>query len=364
MPDLISVGFAVRNCSGLTGVGRYVLELSRRLPRFGYVPHIVTRRPPEGETGFSVETVPWVPLTSWSRAASFDWSSRRRLKALGMKLIHGQGDLTRQDVVTVNNCDAAAAHYVPDGRRPSPGVDYIRRRQFSSDGSRIVVANSNRVREDLIQFYGVPPEKIRTVYFGVDLDRFHPKRRTASREEILRAAGWPGETKIILSVLSGDPAKRNLPLLFKAAEILTRDTPAAVCLVGDVSWKNDAAAVRLAEAGKFLHVPATPNVENYFAAADVFALPAHYEEFGMTVLEAMASGCSPVVSARCGAAELVTKGYNGEIFQELNSPEELASALRATLSDEDRGLLCRAAAEKFTWEKHVEEISKVYGGLL
>lgn len=354
-----TVGFAVRNFAQRTGVNRYVRELLRRLPEAGFAPAVVAHSLPPDRPG-RLEAVPWLPLSSWTRAASFDWFARRRLAALGAGLVHGQGDLTRQDVLTVNNCDAAAAVHVPDGRKPSPGTDYIRRRQFGPDGCRVVLVNSELVRRDVAEFYRVPPEKIRRIYFGVDLESFHPALRDAARRALLDAAGWPEETAVAVSVLSGDPAKRNFGLIAQAVEILARGRAAGLCVVGSMPKTLDPAARRIQDAGKLWHVPATSEVAGYLAAGDVFVLPAFYEEFGMTVLEALACGCPPVVSARCGAAELLTPGTDGEVIAELYDPAELVAGMAAALDSPGRREASRRTAEKYSWDVHVRELVKVY----
>jgi glycosyltransferase involved in cell wall biosynthesis len=363
---MISVGFALRNFSGLTGVSRYVAGLAERLPSHGFLPLLAAHRWPGAgcPTALKEERIPMLSLTSWTRAAGFDLLARRRLRRLGARLVHGQGDLTRQDVLTVNNCDAAAALYVPDGRRPSPGVDYIRRRQFSPEGSRVIIANSDMVRGDVSRFYGVPPEKIRRIYFGVDAERFPAERRPEARRNLLAQAGWPAETEIVLCVLSGDPAKRNFSLLTQALENLAAKRPAALCLVGNAPWEKDAAARRLRERGKLFHAPPTPRVEDFFTAADVLALPAHYEEFGLTVLEALAAGCPAVVSRRCGAAEILTDGTDGRVFDDLQDPGELEDALARVLEERPAPEACRRTAENYSWDRHMEQIAAVYKELL
>ncbi|HRY29542.1 MAG TPA: glycosyltransferase family 4 protein [Elusimicrobiota bacterium] len=359
------IGIALRNFSLLTGVSRCVAELARRLPEQGYEPFLLTRRLPKESVGdLAVETVPWLPLSSWFRAASFDWFARRRLAARGVSLVHGHGDLTRQDVLSVHNCDAAAAHYVPDGRRPAAGVEYVRKRQFTDEGSRVIVANSDMVRRDLSEFYGVRPEKIRRVYLGVDLQRFHPDLRVSARAGLLKRARWPEETAVVVSVMSGDPAKRNFGLLSRAVSLLAERRPAALCVVGNADWKTDDSARRLHEKGRLLAVPATLRVQDYFAAADVFMLPAFYEEFGLTVLEALASGCPCAVSRRCGAAELISHGENGFVFDDVRNPEEAVHALEEALSPKRERVLCRRSVERYSWDNHAREIVELYRGLL
>ncbi len=367
---MIPVGIALRNFSLGTGVSRAVAELSRRLPGLGFEPVLLAhRRPragiraPDGAP-LRVEYAPLIPFPSRLRAASFDAWCRWRLSSRGVRLVHGQGDLTRQTVLSVHNCDAAAARHVPDGRRPSPGVEYVRRRQFGPGGCDVVIANSDMVRRDLTEFYGVRPERIRRVYLGVDLERFHPRRREEARRALLRRTGWAPETAVVLTVISGDIRKRNAGLLARAVEILAQRRPAALCAVGDAAWDREEPVRRLAEAGKFSAAPATPRVEEFYAAADVFALPAHYEEFGLTVLEALASGCPAVVGARCGAAELVREGENGRVFHDLKEPEELAAALERTLSLPGGAAAARRTAEAHSWDRHAREIVQIYREVL
>jgi UDP-glucose:(heptosyl)LPS alpha-1,3-glucosyltransferase len=238
----------------------------------------------------------------------------------------------------------------------------VRRRQFK--GSRVVIANSEMVRRDTADSYGVPPEKIKTVYCGVDLSRFHPDRRSDARKALLAAAGWGEDAFVLLSVLSGDPAKRNFSLMARAAEEFSRRRPTGFCVVGNSSWAKDDTARRLRDQGVLHPVPVTPDVSAYFAAADAFILPAHYEEFGLTALESLASGCPVLISRRSGAAELISQGANGFVFDDLSDPGELLSFIsRAAEGSLDRGA-CRLSAEPYTWDRHAREVASIYNELL
>ena len=181
---------------------------------------------------------------------------------------------------------------------------------------------------------------------------------------LLTESGWPPETRIILSVLSGDPAKRNFSLLLCAVQEMARREPVALCVVGNVRWREEPAALALYEQGRFFHVPLTLNVEDYFAAADVFALPAHYEEFGMTVLEALASGCPCVVSRRTGARDVLTEGKDGFIFDDLASPGELMDKIQKALALKNAEADCRHKAEGFPWDRYAQSFAELYRELL
>jgi D-inositol-3-phosphate glycosyltransferase len=68
----------------------------------------------------------------------------------------------------------------------------------------------------------------------------------------------------------------------------------------------------------------------YYSAADVLALPSHYESFGLVVLESLACG-TPVVTTQVGAMEqIIRQGETGCVVQDA-SPAALAEALEAFL---------------------------------
>lgn len=56
----------------------------------------------------------------------------------------------------------------------------IEREVFKS--SPLIIANSNMVKREIVEYYGVPDEKIVVIYNGVDTERFKPKDKYALRE--------------------------------------------------------------------------------------------------------------------------------------------------------------------------------------
>lgn len=72
-----------------------------------------------------------------------------------------------------------------------------------------------------------------------------------------------------------------------------------------------------------------PEVEQYYAALDLFVLPAHIEEFGCVILEAMACSTLTLVSERVGAGELLKDRLDDLIVNGYIS-EQWAKKLRAS----------------------------------
>jgi glycosyltransferase involved in cell wall biosynthesis len=98
-----------------------------------------------------------------------------------------------------------------------------------------------------------------------------------------------------------------------------------------------------------------------YKAAAVVVLPSFYEGFGLSVLEAMASG-TPAIGARAASIPEVM-GDAGILFDP-NSPEELTIALEQVLSDSEiRSNIIKKGyknIERFSWRQCAENTFNIY----
>jgi glycosyltransferase involved in cell wall biosynthesis len=94
---------------------------------------------------------------------------------------------------------------------------------------------------------------------------------------------------------------------------------------------------------------AARDLAHFYGRAAIYALPARYEPFGLSVLEAAMSGCALVLGDIPSLRENWT---NAAIFVPPNDPEALEAALKQLISDSNlRGSLrtrARARARRFT----------------
>lgn len=108
-------------------------------------------------------------------------------------------------------------------------------------------------------------------------------------------------------------------------------------------------------------------IGKYLAKADVFAFPSIREFGGGVVLEAMASGCVPVVVNYAGPAELLTlaSGY----FVELGTRQQIIERFRTVLANiaehpeqlaAKSAMGIRRAMELFTWDAKARQVLQVY----
>jgi L-malate glycosyltransferase len=218
-------------------------------------------------------------------------------------------------------------------RGGSRQLDLLSRRRLGG-----IVAVSNYVAERNRQRFDLGPDKVRTLWYGVDMERFRPGPR---RE--------PGRRLALLTVAHLIPEK-GVDVLLRALALM-RDKQVELRVVGDGPEASRLA--RLAESlglgSRVEFLGLRNDVEQLLAQADVFVHPAVWQEaFGMTIAEAMTCG-RPVVASRVGAVpELIEHERSGLLFP-AGSAQALAQALDRLAEDaelcERLGQQARARAE-------------------
>ncbi|HTD76722.1 MAG TPA: glycosyltransferase family 1 protein [Chloroflexota bacterium] len=216
-----------------------------------------------------------------------------------------------------------------------------------------VIAVSACTRADLVERYGVPPERIRVVYNGVDHARF--RLAEVDAEAVARSYGVPHP--FVLCVGSLMPW-RNAPRLLRAVARIGY----GLLFVGRDIWGTDPTARLAAQHGwewaRFSGYVPDDQLPTLYAAARVFAYPSLYEGFGIPPLEAMACG-TPVVASTAGALPEVLG--DAALLVDPYDEEALTEAIRTAA--QDKGDLRRRGLERaarFTWQRAAEETWRVY----
>jgi UDP-glucose:(heptosyl)LPS alpha-1,3-glucosyltransferase len=222
-----------------------------------------------------------------------------------------------------------------------------------------VVAISRVGGEEIVRLYGVAASRLSVVYNGVDLERFHPRLRDVHRPAARAEAGVSAGAWLLLFAGSGFERK-GLDVAIRALAALD-DAASRLVVVG----RGDAAPYRrlAAETGvdhRVVWLGARPDIERWYAAADVLVLPTRYEPFGNVHLEALATGLPVVTSRVAGGAEILDAGCGAAV-----DPRDAGEVAAAVARLRERPVAqvraaARAAAEPYTFTRQVAALESIY----
>ncbi len=207
-------------------------------------------------------------------------------------------------------------------------------------------------------------ERVVRVSLGVDLDRFHPRRRAAAAETRRRHGLPPGPLAIYVGRLA---AEKEVDLLLAAWPEVERRTGAGLVLVGDGPARRR--LQRRAGSERWHWLPFQQDrgrLADLLAAADLAVAPCSIETFGLSALEAIASG-TPLLSAdRGGVAETVERSGGGATFPAGDAAGLTAQAEHLLRGDLPAlGAAGRRYAEAYHgWDAVLDRIFGIYRGIL
>jgi alpha-1,6-mannosyltransferase len=207
-------------------------------------------------------------------------------------------------------------------------------------------------------------ERVQRVSLGVDLEQFHPRRRVYAAET-RRGLGLPAGP---LALFVGRIAReKELDLLFAAWPEVERRTGTRLVLIGDGPSRRRFR--RMSGSERFFWLPFERHRErlaDLLAAVDLYIAPCSLETFGLSALEALASG-TPIVSAdRGGVAETVSRSGAGALFRSGDAGALAETAGRLINEDllqlGERG---RAYVEAHHgWDMVFDRLFDIYRGIL
>jgi UDP-glucose:(heptosyl)LPS alpha-1,3-glucosyltransferase len=222
-----------------------------------------------------------------------------------------------------------------------------------------VVAISRLGAREIADLYQVPDDRLGVVYNGVDLERFHPDHRARDRAGARAEAGLPAAAWTALFAGSGFERKGLATALEALARLDDRDARLLVLGKGDTRAYRHLAE-SLGVAGRVTWLAPRPDIERWYAAADVLVLPTRYEPFGNVHLEALASGLPVVTTTRAGGAEIVTPACGAVV--EPRDADAVATALARLRAGSASAMsaAARGVAQAFTHERQVLEFEAIY----
>ena len=272
---LISRGF---NKHG--GISRYVAELAERFVR-EHETHLLTTKYDYKVENLVVHKKPMIEKPFWLQIASNAYYNTKYAKKLKEKfnidIVHSNGSESLFcDVLTMHSCHKAWVKYyrswdlfrnVAGFISPVNKVVLSVERKVIEKGSKKIIAVSEGAKNEILENYNVPEDKIVVIPNGVD---------------------------------------------FVKLLVVGKDNPEP--------YKN--LASKLGVSNKIIFAGFVPDISEYYAASDIFVFPTAYEAFSLATLEAVASGLPILATKVNGTEELIEEGYNG--FFVKRHPKDIA----------------------------------------
>ena len=193
---------------------------------------------------------------------------------------------------------------------------------------------------------------------GIDTQMFNPR--------VPRLARFGPEKRTLLFLGRFDP-RNGLPFMLRAfAEVRKRMRDVRLVVVGGGPLETTYMQMVPEELREDVHFegPALVNRPSYYATADLFCSPINNASFGITLLEAMASGTPIVATDNVGYRDLL--GPEGVIVP--YDVEAFADAIIQTLSDDRLRMAMSEAglrkAEQFSWPSVVTQLMDYFNEVM
>jgi glycosyltransferase involved in cell wall biosynthesis len=369
----------------ISGAERVLLIILAGVDRRRFIPAVLcpadgplmNRVSEQGVRTIAIDTLAARFTLRLDRLAHYAASFVRLIRAARVAVIN-----EAPDIIHANSIRAGLVMSVATIRLDVPVVWHVHDllpRQALSTAIRLFAATSRRNRIVAVsravanRFQGQLTHSFRgrveTIYNAVDIERFYPDPQ--SRKEIRRALGIDA-ARVIGIVGQLTPRKGQLELIEALAET-SREFPDTVLLiVGEPLFNRDAEyAKSLADAARssgvadrVLFLGQREDTPAIMRAVDLLVVNSSTEPFGLTVIEAMASGVPVLATAVDGIKEIVRHGENGWLVKAGNHDGLVKGmltllrdhGLRDQLGREGR----RDAIARFSTKRFLSEMEQLY----
>ncbi len=193
-----------------------------------------------------------------------------------------------------------------------------------------VVVLTKAMKNDFIENFKIPAEKVEVIPNMVDIEYVHSKK-----SEIIEDSFFMEEKDSpVITAVGNLSSQKGYEYLIKAFAELRKNRVARLVIIGEGVLRKELEQLSCKLGVRNdVYIPGFKNNPfKYIGASDIFIMPSLWEGFPNVLIESMA--CSvPVVVADCpGIAEIITNGLNGVIVSR-GSEKEILSAIEMLLND-------------------------------
>ncbi len=358
----------------------YLANLANQLIERGHEVHIFAGEWENRNNQMHFHTIPVIRYPKFLKEISFVINSWRKMAKNDFDIIQVVGRALGMNVFNPH-CGVEEAWLKQDFRSiRSPFYSFFKhitrffslrnkfllwldKKQYTSNNVSRIIAISDMIKNDIIKYHNVNPQKINVIYNGVDIKRFNPDNKKKFRK-IIRKKLSIGEEFVILHISNNFRLKGLFTLIKSLGELKKLHKNFKVLIIGrgkKASYCKLAKKINCLENLIFLGY--VDEVEKYYAASDIYVHPTFYDSCSLVVTEALASGLPVITTIYDGASGVIDDGDEGFVMKDPMDYEALAEKISLLFNDEFRkkaSIAAREKAEKYPAERNCEEIIEIY----
>jgi glycosyltransferase involved in cell wall biosynthesis len=224
-----------------------------------------------------------------------------------------------------------------------------------------IVAVSERTKNKVVSKYGIPPEKVKVVYNGIE---FHNNSEIIEHnlDELKRSGN-----KIVLFVGRITLQKGPDYFVSMAERVLAHEPNTFFVVIG--SGDTEGQMIRMVASrglsSKFIFCGflRDKELDRVYKAADMFVMPSVSEPFGLVPLEAMISGVPVLVSKESGVSEILSTALKSHFWDIDDMADKVISVLRHKKFKNHLSTNGQEEVKAIHWKKAADSLISLYNSL-
>ncbi len=358
----------------------YLANFANQLAERGHEVHIYASKWESNNNKIQYHTIPSIRYPKLLKDISFVINGRREMakydfdivhvvgRALGMNVFNPHCGVEKawlkQNFLSINCPVFRILKQIAGFFSPRQNfILWLDKKQYTGKGVSRIIAISDMIKNDIIKYHNIEPEKIDVVYNGVDLQRFNPDNKNKYRKAVREKLSL-GEEFVILYISNNFRLKGLLTLVKSLGELKKSGKDFKALIVGR---GNETPYCKLAKKlgclDNLIFLGHVGEIEKYYAASDLYVHPTFYDSCSLVTTESLASGLPVITTVFDGASGIMEDGKDGFVMRDPEDHRALSEKIALFFDDELRqkaSIAARKKAEQYPAEKNCEEIIKIY----
>jgi len=225
----------------------------------------------------------------------------------------------------------------------------IERKRTLAKNASAIIAISESTRRDILEIYGIPEEKVTTVYLGPSFDAMPPIE---------------DKSPYILYVGAREMYKNFTTTLIGIADVLKQKNFKLICAGGTPFSSEELELIGKNGIASLVEQKSVSDSEliTLYQSATAFIYPSLYEGFGIPILEAFACGCPALLSNSSCFPEIA--GNDAALYFDPRNSDEIQAVTQKIIEQEDvrKQLISEGykRLKEYSWDRCVSETKSVY----